>query len=1124
MDERTRLEIEAAIEQALGAQVEIVRMYTGGLSGAPVILAYFTATSACSLAGFHVVKFGKKGWATKERRFYEAHQDGPLSSLLRSRYALHTERVRGLTWPSAVVYTTAFEKVIQTDTLADMVREALSLQSEGVPDAAVRQIERVVRVLLRWNALDQPDSMRDHKGADPWSLLTMMLTPKRTNLLERLRQHLPQWPERDSVIGIYEQARRQAHLLPNALAYFTESAWADTQVRPLYAPGRAHGDLHAGNVLVHADADLDPALIDWGDYNATSLPFYDLAYLEYDLAQRALPPTTPEYREQWWELVSALMRDPGQVNPQLDIAGGRLGKAWALVQPIRRLAKMACQVDGTSWDDFYTATWWLAVVAVGLNFARKGHDGREPLERAAALLYAGRGLECVIQSLGMPAPQPRRQLLFDWKSGSLPEAGDKRSDDRRGIIGREDEINRAAEMLNRRSPVTVIEGPSGIGKGELARVLARQCRERTLDGLRTPFDFVVEADPSLSFLPEQTWKAFVTYVVRELGLRPGSTVKSNLGRIATRLRSRRALFVVDNSVALHNEEVLDWLCHPPEECEVILVTSRRRQVPESENVDPRRITLGGLDHTHVAELAQAYARGLGDVHGRPLEAGEIARLAMVTDGNPRAIKRIVKLAYEPGMSLRTALDYFDRDAPAQGAGMRFDDNGTAVLRDLFETPWRTLSPTAQYTLLALSLFRYPAAREAIRAVSGGGDRALGAALTELINAWLVETLPGQRGEPPRYASAPLVRAFASWKEAELTEWQANDARSRWRDYYDDLLAGKATSAHAKAPTSTLTAVQLRQERHNRLIQEAGNISSLADWLLSQREMADLAILLRRAQNVLFTEGHWDHLVVCAQSVAQWADRQHNATIFRHVLQVAIEVYAHRGDYPQGTRLLRLFDAVVKSHDNAELHADRWLASGRLYSRRSLQYEHPDSAATAATKQAANEIAAAAQQYHNLERWEREAEAYWALGNYYLDTGNASDAGTTFSNISALLRQYPKRFDGAFWDPLLQLGLSRSQLLGPKDDGELRDAYTLLKTIAGEPLGSYHRLAAHLALALCDLRMGDEASARKLLEEASAWKQRLHMTGYLFHEERLLEAHLIGERASSERIRGPAAGN
>lgn len=374
----------------------IVYQYSTGQSGSPVFAVHYQSKNRYGLEGTFIVKIGPEDWAEKEQEFSDTHYDKDSDSLLMKCH-MHTPALKG---QSAVAYEMAFGNILKPKTLMHILDEGAGSEEE-----ARKQIQKLANALVNWYHLQIQKTQQ--LVCNPYTLLCHMLTEKRTNnLLERIKKALPFWNPEASHILVNGHSRS----LPNPLAY--KQICEKISYSLVTPTSRIHGDLHTGNVVCILDSEDVPKLIDFDQSVPNGIPFFDLAYLEFDIIRHMLPVEQEKHRKEWLTLLDASMTDIQEV-PKLARWGA--SRTWSFLEAIRQEVARLLQ----NGPDLYEAVWWLSTVATGLNFARKGDETRSPFERVAGLLYAAYGLSQFLKALNMhELPMEGPPCIVSWLEGS----------------------------------------------------------------------------------------------------------------------------------------------------------------------------------------------------------------------------------------------------------------------------------------------------------------------------------------------------------------------------------------------------------------------------------------------------------------------------------------------------------------------------------------------------------------------------------------------------------------------------------------------------------------------------------------------------------------------------------
>ena len=202
---------------------------------------------------------------------------------------------------------------------------------------------------------------------------------------------------------------------PNPLVYMQKATWQQLGIEhnSKCFIGRIHGDLHTGNVICSSTSQQIPHIIDFDQSMEDGVPFFDLAYLEFDIMRHVLAVEQEGNRRNWISLLDVSMAkiEGGEQNLPWDA-----DRAWGLIQPIRQGVQrlLASAREDASGREDYEIVWWLSTVAAGLNFARKGDQTRSRFERMAGLLYAAYGLARILEIFGVKESMTEQTSFVPW--------------------------------------------------------------------------------------------------------------------------------------------------------------------------------------------------------------------------------------------------------------------------------------------------------------------------------------------------------------------------------------------------------------------------------------------------------------------------------------------------------------------------------------------------------------------------------------------------------------------------------------------------------------------------------------------------------------------------------------
>ena len=371
-----------------------IRSYNTGQSGASVFAALYSPNNPYGLDGTFVVKIGSVSWANAEEDRYKNLSKSAFASLV-ARFHMLSKPDEGL---AAVAYDVAFDSLITPQTLMNILDEGV--QNE---ETTQRQVEQLIQALVDGHL----NSKFNKIVKDLHTLLFHMLTEKRTrDLRKRLAESLPFWHANSFQIIVEDVDK----LLPNPVIYMDESVWKKIQHSPVCLVNHIHGDLHTGNIICSSKAQI-PKIIDFEESTENGVPFFDLAYLEFDIMRHLLPVEREENRQYWLSLLNVSMAKI-EGGEQQDIPWNA-SRTWKFIQPIRQGVQRLQPVSGED----YETIWWLSTVAVGLNFARKGDQARSQFEHMAGLLYAAYGLARLLEIFHVKEPTTEQPVFVPWRKG-----------------------------------------------------------------------------------------------------------------------------------------------------------------------------------------------------------------------------------------------------------------------------------------------------------------------------------------------------------------------------------------------------------------------------------------------------------------------------------------------------------------------------------------------------------------------------------------------------------------------------------------------------------------------------------------------------------------------------------
>jgi len=437
----------------------------------------------------------------------------------------------------------------------------------------------------------------------------------------------------------------QGQIYPNPLEYGVNAdRWNTT--RPLdILTGFQHGDLNIGNILAMFASDsaelLGYFLIDFALFKPGMPLFYDQRYLELSYLIRELERVPIE---KWVDYVSFFASNdiPDPKDVAVEMAGACTVINAGRISFERWIHEAHPSLSDDLWGQF-----WLAAVAVGLNFCNKGV--LSPEERLAALTYSAAHLKRYCQQFGIPLPvdvislyeadrQKTKQLNFRsviphlYRGKNLPVLLTP-------FIGRLEEVKSVTDLLMSEGVhLVTLTGPGGTGKTRLALQVATELQDK-FDGGVFFVDLAPVRDPA----------AVLPAIARTVGLREQSD-QPLIEVLKRYFQPLRIMLLLDNfeqvtAAALDIAELM-------RECPNIKleVTSREAlsirgeqvfQVPPLKlpDFEPQQTTLDQLSRAEAIQLFVDRAKSVKPAFQLTEEnAHSVAELCVRLDGLPLAIE------------------------------------------------------------------------------------------------------------------------------------------------------------------------------------------------------------------------------------------------------------------------------------------------------------------------------------------------------------------------------------------------------------------------------------------------------------------------------------------------------
>jgi predicted ATPase len=437
----------------------------------------------------------------------------------------------------------------------------------------------------------------------------------------------------------------QGQVYPNPLSYGLDaSRWKESRAIDVLT-GFQHGDLNIGNILATFTGDSDELsgffLIDFALYKSQMPLLYDQCYLELSYLIREIE-RAPLHK--WISLVLSFADqdtpDPRQVP--FELAG-----ACTVVNAGRDSFERWVQSQHPSLSDDLWGQFWLAAVAVGLNFCNKEVLSTE--ERLAGLIYSASHLKRFLIQFGIPMPADVR-LLYDAKNWQSVEPSTKAirsaSPPRNTLpiqptpfIGRRSELKTVEHRLMLEDVhLVTLTGPGGTGKTRLALKAATDLFDCFQDGVFF-VDLSQVKDPGQVF----------STIARAIGLRESSD-KPSVDVLEGELKVKAILLLLDNfeQVTPAAPRLAELIRGCPQL--KFLVTSREALHVRGEQILPippmqlpqldiKRLSVGQINQSESIQLFVECARAVKpDFDLTSDNALSVVELCLRLDGLPLAIE------------------------------------------------------------------------------------------------------------------------------------------------------------------------------------------------------------------------------------------------------------------------------------------------------------------------------------------------------------------------------------------------------------------------------------------------------------------------------------------------------
>jgi len=316
------------------------------------------------------------------------------------------------------------------------------------------------------------------------------------------------------------------------------------------------------------------------------------------------------------------------------------------------------------------------------------------------------------------------------------------------FVGREDQIRQLTHALKpgARAAITGVVGMGGIGKTELAKVVAHRVARRYRDG-------VLWADCGQERLADVADRWAGAYGVERL---PGDDFLAKATSWRGLISGREALLIFDN---VQPGQEVESLFPPPGSRSTVLITTRHADHPALRGIEPLP-----LDQFTPAEAMDLAERVLGREAARA-QREDAEHLFELVGYLPLAVSIALHTAHERGW----ALAELNQALEEAGAIVALDEPGLRKsLRATFQTAWDNLPEELQRAFAALAVFNQGPSFHTIAManVLEAEERDARALLNRLAGRSLL--MPVGDG---RWSLHPLLREFAAGKlPAEDIAW------------------------------------------------------------------------------------------------------------------------------------------------------------------------------------------------------------------------------------------------------------------------------------------------------------------------------------------------------------------
>lgn len=393
---------EATVVEALAPKQAVQKeFFSRGTTSSKIMLVDILGEGPGRYSGLHVLKIASndREWQPEEvSRIYNTIKQSDIADSVPDLVDFAT--VGNF---SAFLFSVVGDAANSFQTLAQQIRTNVSAAEEG--------LNKVASLLTRWQNLSQADRRTDFSVKLYQDCINCgknrLVGPD--SVAERLRQI--------GVSGLSDNPRLMFEggslALPNPVAYaMRPELWLDHKnVQPV---AMAHGDLHTENIILDLRRD-DALFIDWSTYNTAQNYFFDWAYLELSIVIHSFDLSGVQSIQEWQNFCEHACS--GQIKPAGSPAGYHAPQIWRLIQPLRSEVDRQIAVVQKTLGAYAEASFWLALSAAGLNFARK--KSIDPRTKRFSLLYSASAMSRALRLLSIKVPALDAPLMINLSRPSF---------------------------------------------------------------------------------------------------------------------------------------------------------------------------------------------------------------------------------------------------------------------------------------------------------------------------------------------------------------------------------------------------------------------------------------------------------------------------------------------------------------------------------------------------------------------------------------------------------------------------------------------------------------------------------------------------------------------------------